>query len=97
MLPSFVFGVDGRVQGNGPRTELPLTRYQCSIHYESSRMTHGARKWRWAPQTTRNTPKRIQSEYNETEPESFHIHVFKKIAKLFALSVENAEEAVHPG
>jgi len=28
---------------------LPLTCHQCNIHCRSSRVTHGASKWRWVP------------------------------------------------
>jgi len=43
-------GVNGWVQGNGPRAVLPLTRHQCSIHCENSRDER--------PQSTRDTPER---------------------------------------
>jgi len=33
------------------------TCHQCSIHCESTRVAHGASKWRWALQTHRDTPK----------------------------------------
>jgi len=49
-LSSLVLGVDEWVQGNSSRAVLPLTRYQCSIHYESSRLPPPLSKGRWAPQ-----------------------------------------------
>jgi len=44
------------MQGNSSGAVLSLTRHQFSIHCESSRVAHGASNWRWAPQTTRDTP-----------------------------------------
>ena len=58
-LSSLVLGFHGWVQGNGSRAVLlPLTRHQCSIHCESSRVAHGTSKRRRAPQTTRDVPER---------------------------------------
>jgi len=31
----------------------------------------GTSKWKWAPQTTRDTPKGVLSEYDETELKCF--------------------------
>jgi len=45
------------------RAVLLWTRHQCSIHCESSRVVHGASKWGWAPQATRDTPKKERREY----------------------------------
>jgi len=47
-------------QDNGLRAVLPLTRHQCRIHCEGSRVAHGASRRRCTPQATRNTPKEIQ-------------------------------------
>jgi len=50
-------------------TVLSLTRHQCSIHWESCRVVHGASKRTWGPQTTRHTPKGVQRpSINESEP-----------------------------
>jgi len=35
-----MLGVDEWVQGNSSRAALPLTRQQCSIHCESSRVAY---------------------------------------------------------
>jgi len=43
-----------------------LTRHQCSIYGESSRMAHGVRKRKWAPQTTRDTQKGVQKPSAKT-------------------------------
>jgi len=59
-LSSLVLGVDGWMQENRSHAVLSLTRYQCSIHCESSHMVHGASKQKWAPQTTRDAPKGVQ-------------------------------------
>ena len=64
-LSSIALGVNGWVQGNSSRAVLPLTRHQCNIHCENSRVDHGASKWRWALQTACGTQVRI--EYTETE------------------------------
>jgi len=53
---TLLLGVDGWEQGSSSRAVLPLTRHQCSIYCESSRVDHGASKRRWAPQTTRDAP-----------------------------------------
>jgi len=45
---------------------LPLARHQYSIHCKTSRVANGATKWKWAPQTTRDTLKEHKSEYNKT-------------------------------
>jgi len=51
VLSSLVLGVNAWVQENSSRIVLPLTRHQCSIHCESSRVVHGA-----SNRTTRETP-----------------------------------------
>jgi len=61
------FGVKWSMQGNSSRAVLPMTRCQCGIHCESSAWAHGASKRRWAPQTSRDTPKGVQkASMNET-------------------------------
>jgi len=65
-MSSLVLNINGSVQDKASHAVLPLTRHQCSIHCESNRVVHGASKWRWTPQTTRDTPQGAQSEYNET-------------------------------
>jgi len=45
-LSSLLLEVNGWVQENGSHPMLPLTRHQCSIHCESSRVAHGASKRR---------------------------------------------------
>jgi len=61
------------VEGNGSRIVLPLTRHQCKIHCESSRVTHDARKRCWAPQTTHDTPERsTKLEYKRYWIEPFY-------------------------
>jgi len=59
-LSYLVLGVDGLVWGNSSRAVLPLTRHQCSIHCESSRVAHGERKQRWAT----HRPLVLRKEYN---------------------------------
>ena len=49
---------------------LPLTRHQCRIHFESSRVVHGASELRWAPLATRDGPESTKCKYNVTEPET---------------------------
>jgi len=62
-----VLGVGGWVQRNFSRAVQPLTRHQCSIHCESSRLAHGASKPRSLMLTTRDIPRSVKSEYNKTE------------------------------
>jgi len=42
-------------------TVLPLVRHQCSIHWENSRLAHGASKRKWTPRATRDAPKVVRN------------------------------------
>jgi len=65
------------VKGDSSLVVLPLTRHQHSIHCVSSRVAQGASKWKWAPQTTRDTPKGLQKpSENKTELNIRHLFVF---------------------
>jgi len=55
----------GWVQENGLRAVLLLIHHQCSIHCESSRVTHGTSKRKWTQENTCDVQKRVSQ--NRTE------------------------------
>jgi len=71
---------------NSPRAVLLLTRNQCSIHCESSRVVHGASKQTWSLQTTRDTPKVHKPSINKSED------LFQKISWKHLLIFEVLED-----
>jgi len=55
------------MQGKSTQTVLPLTRCQCSIHYQNSRVTFCASKRKWERQTSQDIVKEKQkASVNET-------------------------------
>jgi len=88
-LFSLVLGVKDRVQGNSLCAVLPLIRYQCRIHYLSSRVTPGPskRKWQRRPHVTIRRVQKANITELERIRESAGFH-FSEMTKSLA-SVDN--------
>ena len=72
-LSRLVLSINGWAHGKALRAAMPLNRHQRRIHCETSHLALCGSKWRWAPQTTRDTPKGVPRKQSINETESLHL------------------------